>query len=130
MELLRGSSMHGIFVFAGKQQGRLLHTWCNFPCCLPGGTNVPCMEVPRKSSNEYVPLECVCSPCGYTRPMSVYALVIFLTKWKIALLQSQPNRSVSNLLKLANFIWEKVKTRKEPKKSKKINKIEHSKTSL
>ena len=26
------------------------------------------------------------------------------------------NRSVSNLLKLANFIWEKVKTRKEPKK--------------
>ena len=25
------------------------------------------------------------------------------------------NRSVSNLLKLANFIWEKVKTRKEPK---------------
>ena len=26
------------------------------------------------------------------------------------------NRSVSNLLKLANFIWEKVKTKKEPKK--------------
>ena len=33
---------------------------------------------------------------------------------------------MSNLLKLANFIWEKVKTGKEPKKSKKINKIEHS----
>jgi len=36
------------------------------------------------------------------------------------------NRSVSNLLKLANFIWEKVKTRKN-QKIKKINKIEHSK---
>ena len=49
LELLR-VSMHGIFVFASKQQGRLLHAWCNFPCCLPGGTNVPCMEVPCKSS--------------------------------------------------------------------------------
>ena len=48
LELLRGSYMHGKFVFA--------HIWCNFPCCLPGGTNVPCMEVPRKSSNKYVPL--------------------------------------------------------------------------
>jgi len=51
LELLHGSSMNGIFVFAGKQQGRLHLTWCNFPCCLPGGTNVPCMEVPLKSSN-------------------------------------------------------------------------------
>ena len=40
------------------------------------------------------------------------------------------NRSVSNLLKLANFIWEKVKMRKETKHRKKINKIEHSKTIL
>ena len=52
LELLRGTSMHGTFVPAGKQQGKLHHILCNLPCCLPAKTNIPCMELTRKSFNE------------------------------------------------------------------------------
>ena len=33
------------------------YTMCGviyLPCCLPAKTNIPCMELPRKSSNEYL----------------------------------------------------------------------------
>ena len=55
LELLCGTSMHFTFVPPGKQQGKLHYVRSNLPCCLPAKTNIPCMELQRKSSNEYVP---------------------------------------------------------------------------
>ena len=55
LELLRGSSMHGIFVPSGKQQWRLQSTmlWSNHPCCLPAKTNSMHGSSTQKSQRIY-----------------------------------------------------------------------------
>ena len=58
------SNFQGLFVsyvFIGTFYAEL---WWNIPyfwqfCTLPGGTNVPCMEVPRESSLQFYKLDCL-----------------------------------------------------------------------